>query len=63
MREQLASRLQELEKEFTTGQQQLKDLDQQRDKLEKTLLRISGAIQVLKEELEHKEGDEESSTF
>ena len=62
MREQLEKRLAELEQEFNTGQQQLKELDQKRDALEKTLLRISGAVQVLKEELKQQEGDEELST-
>lgn len=55
MRERLEKRLAELEKEMATGQEQLQQLDEQRSALEKTLLRISGAIQVLKEELEQSE--------
>ena len=55
MREQLETRLQELKAEFESGQKMLAELDQRRANLEKTLLRISGAIQVLEEEL-HKAG-------
>ena len=51
MREQLEKRLAELRQEFETGQKTLANLDEQRDSLRKTLLRISGAIQVLEEEL------------
>ena len=56
MKQQVDLRLQELEEELQKGQQQLHELDQQRSNLEKTLLRISGAIQVLKE----LKGDEQS---
>lgn len=52
MREQLERRLQELQKEFEAGQQALADLEAQQNNLRNTLLRISGAIQVLQEELE-----------
>ena len=51
MKKQLEKRLAELGKEMTAGQEQLQQLNEQRSVLEKTLLRISGAIQVLKEEL------------
>ncbi len=51
MRERLEKRLQELRAEFESGQRMLADLEQQRLNLEKTMLRISGAIQVLEEEL------------
>lgn len=60
MREQLQSRLQELEQEFGQGQTQLKELNEKRDALEKTLLRISGAIQVLHEELQREEEGQEA---
>ena len=53
MKERLENRLKALEEELEKGQGQLQQLDDQRDTLEKTLLRISGAIQVLKEELEY----------
>jgi hypothetical protein len=49
MRGRLEQRLQQLETEFDAGQQMLADLQQKRASLEQTLLRISGAIQVLEE--------------
>ena len=49
MRGQLAQRLQQLKAEFDTGQKMLAGLEQKRANLEQTLLRISGAIQVLEE--------------
>ncbi|MBN1478898.1 hypothetical protein JXA70_01355 [candidate division KSB1 bacterium] len=51
MKQQLEQRLQELETEFENGQKKLADLEAQAGNLRNTLLRISGAIQVLKEEL------------
>ena len=51
MKEQLVQRLKELKTEFESGQKMLADLEARKVELEKTLLRISGAIQVLEEEL------------
>ncbi len=51
MREQLQARLEELKQEFESGQQRLAELDNQAAQLRQTLLRISGAIQVLEEVL------------
>lgn len=51
MQEQLRNRLAELKAEFEKGQQQLQDWETQASTLRQTLLRISGAIQVLEEEL------------
>jgi hypothetical protein len=51
MQEQLAARLQELQAEFASGQKMLTDLEAKQADLRHTLLRISGAIQVLEEEL------------
>ncbi len=51
MREQLHRRLDELKKEFAAGQARATELDKQQSTLQQTLLRISGAIQVLEEEL------------
>ena len=45
----MQERLAALKAEFEKGQQQLQALDQQRAQLRDTLLRISGAIQVLEE--------------
>jgi predicted nuclease with TOPRIM domain len=51
MREQLQRRLQELRSEFEAGQKALAELETRQANLRETLLRISGAIQVLEEEL------------
>lgn len=51
MREQLEQRLKALKSELETGEQMLTDLEAKRANLRETLLRISGAIQVLEEEL------------
>ena len=51
MREQLEQRLTALKAEFEAGQNMLADLEARQAELHKTLLRISGAIQVLEEEL------------
>jgi len=52
MQQQLESRLAELRGEFEKGQQRLKEIEAETASLRDTLLRISGAIQVLQEELE-----------
>lgn len=58
MRAQLEQRLKELQKEYESGQKILKnieisleDLENKKGNLKETLLRISGAIEVLEEEL------------
>jgi predicted nuclease with TOPRIM domain len=51
LREQLQQRLEELKQEFETGQTRLRELEMQEARLRETLLRISGAIQVLEETL------------
>ncbi len=51
MKQQLEQRLKELKAEFETGQRTLAELDARQANLRETLLRISGAIQVLEEEL------------
>ena len=48
----LAARLQELRGEYARGEAQLAELDQRRTALRDTLLRISGAMQVLQEMLD-----------
>jgi uncharacterized coiled-coil protein SlyX len=57
MRQQLEERLQSLKSEFAVGQQRLADLEAQAANLRDTLLRISGAIQVLEEELSQPDQD------
>lgn len=51
MRDQIEKRLAELKSEFELGQSKLAELEMQTANLRNTLLRISGAIQVLEEEL------------
>jgi hypothetical protein len=51
MRERLEQRLQELRSEFEKGEQTLQELETQAATVRQTLLRISGAIQVLEEVL------------
>jgi hypothetical protein len=58
MKQQLEQRLKELKSEFESGQKTLADLETKQSNLRSTLLRISGAIQVLEEELA-KEGEKE----
>jgi predicted nuclease with TOPRIM domain len=55
MRQKLEERLNKLKAEFESGQKMLAELDAKAGNLRETLLRISGAIQVLEEEL--KESD------
>lgn len=50
-RETVEKRLQELRAEFDSGQAQMTALEARKAELENTLLRISGAIQVLEEVL------------
>lgn len=51
MKEQLTQRLQELKTEFEAGQKVLTELEAKQASVRDMLLRLSGAIQVLEEEL------------
>ena len=51
MIEKLEKRLEELKAEFESGQKAMADLEQKQANLRDTLLRISGAIQILEEEI------------
>ena len=51
MQQKLQNRLKELKAEFEAGKKQMVQLDARRAELHETMLRISGAIQVLEEEL------------
>ncbi len=51
MKPQLEQRLKELKNEFQAGQKMLAELQAKEASLRDTLLRITGAIQVLEEEL------------
>ena len=52
MQEQLQRRLEELKKEYETGQARLRELESEATFVRETMLRISGAIQVIQEVLE-----------
>ncbi len=49
MKELLQNRLQQLKSEYATGQTVMTELRKKQENLQETLLRISGAIQVLEE--------------
>jgi len=52
MKERLEQRLQALKAEFEAGQKLLAEYETKQASLRETLLRISGAIQVIEEELQ-----------
>jgi hypothetical protein len=52
MREKLQARLAELTRDFQLGQGRLAELDREQATLRETLLRISGAMQVIEEVLD-----------
>ncbi len=60
MKQQLEQRLQSLKAEFESGQKMLADLEAKQTNLRDTLLRISGAIQVLEELLAQSQTPEEN---
>ena len=51
LQERLEKRLDALRTDFEAGQQRLATLDEEAQQLRQTLFRISGAIQVLEEEI------------
>lgn len=51
MKEKLQKRLAELKQEYESGQKMMTELETKQNNLRDTLLRISGAIQILEEEL------------
>jgi predicted nuclease with TOPRIM domain len=60
MQEQIQARIEVLKSEFETGQVKLRELEMQQSRLRETLLRISGAIQVLEEMLQSVKADDTS---
>jgi uncharacterized coiled-coil protein SlyX len=60
MREQLETRLAELEREFSAGEQKLREIEGQQTRLRDTLLRIDGAMHVLRELLAKTDAMEQS---
>ena len=61
MKKLLYKRLQELKQEYELGRDKLEQIESQYENLNSTLLRISGAIQVLEELLEQEDGNSEES--
>ena len=59
MQQQIQSRIAVLKSEFETGQTKLQELELQQSRIRETLLRISGAIQVLEEMLDSNKAEEE----
>lgn len=62
IREQLQERLEALRAEFEKGQSRLGELQRQESQLQETLLRISGATQVLTELLEKEASETQNET-
>ena len=56
MKEQLEARLAELERDFELGHKQLQELEVRQAQLRETLLRIDGAVRVLRELLGAQDG-------
>jgi ABC-type transporter Mla subunit MlaD len=65
MKQQLEQRLEQLKSEFESGQKALAELENKQANLRNTLLRISGAVQVLEEELakERSQGTGDAGNF
>ncbi|KOP26679.1 hypothetical protein AMR41_08625 [Hapalosiphon sp. MRB220] len=63
MKQQLEQRLQSLKTEFASGQKMLADLETKQLNLQNTLLRISGAIQILEELLAATEAQQETENL
>lgn len=60
MQDQARMRLEVLKKELETGQAELERIEKQRAYLHETVLRISGAVQVLEELLAQEEAAKEN---
>lgn len=58
MRAQLEKRLEELRKEYEKGLNEMRELEARQNTLRQTMLRISGAIQVIEEELRRSDAHE-----
>jgi chromosome segregation ATPase len=63
MKEQLEERLEKLRAEFETGQAMSTDLERRQAQIRSSLLRISGAIQVLEELLREEQAMPQPSQF
>jgi len=63
MTPKLTERLEELKTEFESGRNMLNEIEAKRNSLKETLLRISGAIQVLEEQLNNEHDSQETLNF
>lgn len=61
MKEQVKERIEQLKAEYESGQKMLADLETQASNLRTTMLRISGAIQILEELITKTEEEENIS--
>ena len=52
MKRKIEKRHAELQREFAAGEKMMEDLEKRQDQLRETMLRISGAMQVLEDLLE-----------
>lgn len=60
MKEQLQQRLKNLQEEYQKGQEQLATLEEETKSVQATMLRISGAIQVLQELIEENKKNDDN---
>ncbi|AFY37049.1 hypothetical protein Lepto7376_0638 [[Leptolyngbya] sp. PCC 7376] len=63
MKEKLEKRLAELKQEYDSGQKMMAELETKQNNLRDTLLRISGAIQILEEELSDEPSEESNGSM
>ena len=63
MKQQIKQRLQSLKSEFAEGEKVLADLEAKQANVRDTLLRISGAIQVLEEEFAKANSEENGQVY
>ncbi len=57
MKERIEARIAKLREELESGKKLLADLDARRAEVERTMLRISGAVQALEELLQQGDGE------
>ena len=62
MQDHIKSRLEALRSEWARGQEYLQQLEQEAEQTRQTMLRISGAIQVLEELLQQAQAKEQSAS-
>ena len=62
MKEQIKQRVEALKTEYESGQKMLTELESQQSSVRNTMLRITGAIQVLEELLAQDEKEDNSPT-